>query len=66
MIVGKSLSELHELKGEIEQSLASDRSFALQLGYWSGVLKKIDEQIAITQVEGIYETYVKENKERIQ
>ena len=46
MIVGKSLDELAELKTEIEQNLASDRSFALELQYWSNILKKIDEQIA--------------------
>lgn len=57
MIVGKSLDDLAELKTEIEQNLASDRSFALELQYWSNILKKIDEQIAKTQIEDIYNEY---------
>lgn len=65
MIVGKSLDELAELKTEIEQNLASDRSFALELQYWSNILKKIDEQIAKTQIEDIYNEYFQENKDKI-
>jgi len=42
MILGKDLGELLELKGEIESTLAADRSMALELQYWSNVLKKID------------------------
>lgn len=65
MIEGKDLVELAELKTEIESSLAADRSFALELQYWSNVLKKIDEQQAKTTVEDIYERYFNENKEMI-
>ena len=42
MILGKDLGELLELKGEIESTLAADRSMALELQYWSNVLKKAD------------------------
>jgi hypothetical protein len=46
MIEGKDFKELRELKGEIESSLAADRSMAMELQYWSNVLKKIEEKMA--------------------
>ncbi len=65
MITDKDLSELIELKKEIEDNLAADRSFALELQYWSNVLNKIDERIAIIRVQNIYNEYVQQNKEQI-
>ena len=65
MIEGKSLDELDELKKEIEATLSADRSMALELQYWSNVLKRIDEQIAKTKIETIYEKYFNENKTMI-
>ena len=54
MILDKSLEELNELKSEIESNLISDRSFALEMQYWSNVLKKIEEQSAKTIIERTY------------
>jgi hypothetical protein len=65
MILGKDLGELLELKGEIESTLAADRSMALELQYWSNVLKKIDERIAKTRIESIYTDYLKSNREKV-
>ncbi|TNV81476.1 hypothetical protein FGO68_gene13657 [Halteria grandinella] len=65
LILDKGIEELAELKGEIESSLASDRSFAEQMSYWSSVLKKIEEQTAKTRVEQIYQEYCQKNKEQI-
>ena len=50
MIADKDLNELIELKKEIEDNLAADRSFALELQYWSNVLNKIEERVAIIRV----------------
>jgi hypothetical protein len=66
MILGKDLGELLELKGEIESTLAADRSMALELQYWSNVLKKIDERIAKSRIESIYTEYLNANRERVQ
>ena len=63
MIVDKDLPELIELKKEIEDNLAADRSFALELQYWSNVLNKIDERVAIIRVQTIYGDYVSKNKD---
>lgn len=41
MIEGKSIAELIELRDEIETSLASDRSFAMELQYWQNLIKRI-------------------------
>ena len=65
MILGKDLGELLELKGEIESTLAADRSMALELQYWSNVLKKIDERIAKTRIESIYTEYLNANREKV-
>lgn len=65
MILGKDLEELLELKGEIESTLAADRSMALELQYWSNVLKKIDERIAKTRIESIYADYLNANREKV-
>ena len=65
MILGKDLGELLELKGEIESNLAADRSMALELQYWSNVLKKIDERIAKTRIESIYADYLNANREKV-
>jgi len=65
MIVDKDLNELIELKKEIEDNLAADRSFALELQYWSNVLNKIDERVAVIRVQTIYTDYVSQNKEQI-
>jgi hypothetical protein len=65
MILGKDLGELIELKGEIESTLAADRSMALELQYWSNVLKKIDERIAKTRIESIYTDYLNANREKV-
>ena len=65
MILGKDLGELIELKGEIESTLAADRSMALELQYWSNVLKKIDERIAKTSIESIYTDYLNANREKV-
>jgi hypothetical protein len=65
MILGKDLGELLELKGEIESTLAADRSMALELQYWSNVLKKIDERIAKSRIESIYTEYLNANRERV-
>ena len=65
MILGKDLGELLELKGEIESTLAADRSMALELQYWSNVLKKIDERIAKTRIESIYTDYLNANREKV-
>lgn len=66
MIEGKSTHELNELYDEIEQNLSSDRSFAIELQYWQNLLKKIKIQIAKISIEEIYDTYEKQNHERIQ
>lgn len=66
LILDKNLEELNELKKEIESSLSSDRSFAMELPYWSSVLKKIEEQSAKTRIEDIYKAYCKDNKDKIQ
>ena len=65
MIEGKDLGELENLKAEIEQTLAADRSMALELQYWANVIKKIDERIARTKVENIYIRYIQENREKV-
>jgi Conserved mid region of cactin len=65
MIADKDLNELIELKKEIEDNLAADRSFALELQYWSNVLKKIEERVAIIRVQTIYTDYMSQNKEQI-
>ena len=65
MIVDKDLNDLIELKKEIEDNLAADRSFALELQYWSNVLNKIDERVAVIRVQTIYTDYVSQNKEQI-
>lgn len=65
MIEGKGLGELLELKGEIEGTLAADRSMAMELEYWSNVLKKLEEKIARTKIESIYSDYLSSNREKI-
>jgi hypothetical protein len=65
MIADKDLNELIELKKEIEDNLAADRSFALELQYWSNVLNKIEERVAIIRVQTIYTDYMSQNKEQI-
>ncbi len=65
MIEGKDFKELRELKGEIESSLAADRSMAMELQYWSNVLKKIEEKMAKIQIETIYQTFLSENKDKV-
>ena len=65
MIAGKDLAELLDLKSEIESTLAADRSMALELQYWSNVLKKIEERIAKTRIETIYTDYVNANKDKV-
>ena len=54
MITDKDLIELCELKKEIEDNLAADRSFALELQYWSNVLNKIDERVAVIRIQNTY------------
>jgi hypothetical protein len=63
MISDKDLTEIIELKKEIEENLAADRSFALELQYWSNVLNRIDERIAIIRVQNIYNDYISTNKD---
>jgi hypothetical protein len=63
MISDKDLTEIIELKKEIEENLAADRSFALELQYWSNVLNRIDERIAIFRVQNIYNDYISTNKD---
>jgi Conserved mid region of cactin len=46
LILGQTIVELEALRKEIELNLAADRSFALELPYWSSVLKKIEETTA--------------------
>jgi hypothetical protein len=58
MISDKDLSELCELKKEIEENLAADRSFALELQYWSNLLSKIDEKIAVIRIQTIYNQHL--------
>jgi hypothetical protein len=38
---------------------------ALELQYWSNVLKKIEERIAKTRIESIYTDFLNANKERV-
>ena len=63
MISDKDLTEIIELKKEIEENLAADRSFALELQYWSNVIDRIDERIAIFRVQNIYNDYISTNKD---
>jgi hypothetical protein len=63
MISDKDLTETIQLKKEIEENLAADRSFALELQYWSNVLNRIDERIAIIRVQNIYNDYISTNKD---
>jgi hypothetical protein len=63
MISDKDLTEIIELKKEIEENLAAERSFALELQYWSNVLNRIDERIAIIRVQNIYNDYISTNKD---
>ena len=63
MISDKDLTEIIELKKEIEENLAAERSFALELQYWSNVLNRIDERIAIFRVQNIYNDYISTNKD---
>lgn len=66
LIVGQTPEELAGLKKEIESSLAADRSFALEIRYWSSVLKKIDETTAQATIERIYREHVVANKTSIE
>lgn len=61
----KTLSDLQELKTEIENTLAADRSMALEINYWSNVLKKIEERMAKQRIEEIYTRYCEENLDKI-
>ena len=63
--MGNDLKELIELKSEIESTLAADRSMALELQYWSNVLKKLDERIAKTRIEDIYTEYLNTNRDKV-
>jgi Conserved mid region of cactin len=54
MLAGKDLNELLELQREIEGTLAADRSMAMELQYWSNVLKKIEERVAKSRIEGVF------------
>ena len=65
MLLDKNLTELLELKSEIESTLAADKSMALELQYWSNVLKKIEEKVAKGRIESIYEQYVESNREKV-
>ena len=45
--------------------MGCDRSFALELPYWSSVLKKIEEQTAKSKIELIYTQYFEDNKDKV-
>jgi hypothetical protein len=66
LISDKNLEELAELKAEIEGSLAQDKSFALEMAYWSSVLKKIEEQSAKTRIEKVYSDFCRDNRDKIE
>lgn len=48
MLVGKGISELLELKEEVEQNIGQDKSFASDMQYWQNLLKKIKSQVSKT------------------
>jgi len=53
------------LKAEIEGTLAADRSMAMELQYWSNVLKKLEERIAKTRIENVYTDFMNANREKV-
>ena len=53
------------MKAEIEGTLAADRSMAMELQYWSNVLKKLEERIAKTRIENVYTDFMNANREKV-
>jgi hypothetical protein len=42
MIEGKTLEELKDLLKEIKQSMTVDRSFTMEIQYWTKISKRIE------------------------
>ena len=66
MIQGKTLQELRELEQEIEQTLGYDRSMAMELQYWAGILKRIKGEQARKGLAEMWDRWIRDNRGRVE